>query len=151
MGGSGGLMECGEDRHRPENAAGHVAERDAELDRHVTALAIDAEGARQGLRDDVEGRLVAQRAGQPEAADRAIDQARIDRRQLVIAEPEPVHDTGPVILDEDVGGADEAAQNIGAGRLLQIDDGAFLVAVDAKEVTTLPPPQRLYTPPLAPP
>src|SRR4051812_10483349 len=80
MAGLRALVQGGEDRHRPENAADHVAQRDAELDRHVAALAIDAERARQGLRDDVEGRLVAQRPGQAEAADRAIDQPRVDRR-----------------------------------------------------------------------
>jgi hypothetical protein len=44
---------------------------------------------------------------------------------------------GAVILDQDVGGADEAAQDVGAFRLLQIDDEAFLVAVDAEEIVAL--------------
>jgi len=57
--GPGALVQRGEDRHRPEHAANHVAQRDAELHRHVAAFAVDAERAGQRLRDDVEGRLVA--------------------------------------------------------------------------------------------
>ena len=53
------LVQRGEDRHRPEHAADHIAERNAELHRHMAALAIDAERTRQGLRHDVERRLVA--------------------------------------------------------------------------------------------
>src|SRR5204862_6902967 len=71
--GPGALVQRGEDRHRPENPADHVAQGNAELDRHMAALAIDAERPGQRLRHDVEGRLVAQRSGKPKPADRAVD------------------------------------------------------------------------------
>jgi len=92
----------------------------------VAALAIDAERAGQGLRDDVEGRLVAQRPGQPKAADRAINQARIDLRQLVIAEAEPVHKPRAGNFSTRMSAvATSRRKDLGAGRLLQIDDEAF--------------------------
>src|SRR5947208_13102772 len=131
------LVQCGEDRHRPKYPADHVAQRYAELHRHMTPLAIDAERTRQGLRHDVERRLVPQRALEAKAADRAVDEARVDSRQLLVAEPEPVHHAGAVILDEDVRVGNEAAQDVGARLLLQVDDEALLVAVDAEEIVAL--------------
>src|SRR5437764_10285753 len=131
------LVQCGEDRHRPKYPADHVAQRNAELHRHMAALAIDAERARQGLRHDVERRLVPQRALEAKAADRAVDEARVDSRQRLVAKPEPVHDARAVILDEDVRVGNETAQDVGARLLLQVDDEALLVAVDAEEIVAL--------------
>src|SRR5207302_7898795 len=115
----------------------HVTQWNAELDRHMAALAIAAERPGQRLRHDVEGRLVAERAGEAKSADRAIDEARVERRQLVVAEAEAVHHPRAVVFDEDVGPGNEATQEIGAFLLLQIDDQAFLVAVDAEEIMAL--------------
>src|SRR5256885_7287559 len=103
----------------------------------MAALAIDAERARQGLRHDVERRLVPQRALEAKAADRAVDEARVDRRQRLVAESEPVHYARAVILDEDVRVGNETAQDVGTRLLLQVDDEALLVAVDAEEIVAL--------------
>src|SRR5205823_10665992 len=70
MAGLAALVQRGEDRHRAEHAADHIAEREAELDRQMAALAVDVFRAPPGRRHGVEGRLVAQRAGQAKAADR---------------------------------------------------------------------------------
>src|SRR5215472_1878352 len=106
LAGARALVKRGEHRLRPEHAANHVAERYAEFDRHMAALAVDAERARQRLRDNVEGRLVAQRPTEAKAADRAVDEARVDLRQRRVAEPEALHDAGAVVLDQDVGLSD---------------------------------------------
>src|SRR5206468_8188884 len=60
--------------------------------------------------------------------------AGIDLRQRIVTQPQAVHDAGTVILDEDVGARRKAPHDVGAGRLLKVDDEAFLVAVDAEEI-----------------
>ncbi len=130
-------MQRGENGHRPENPAAHIAKRDAELHRHVAALAIDAERPGQRLRHDVEGRLVAEGPGEAKPADRAIDEARVERGERRVAEAEAVHHAGAVVFHENVGPRYEAAQDVGAGRLAQVDDQALLVAVDAEEIMAL--------------
>src|SRR5205814_9788830 len=103
----------------------------------MSELATKTERARQGLRHDVKRRLVLQRALEAKAPDRAVNEARVDRRQRLVAGPEPVHHAGAVILDEDVRVGNEAAQDVGTRLLLQVDDEALLVAIDAEEIVAL--------------
>ena len=56
------------------------------------------------------------------------------RLQILVAEALAVHDAGAEVLDEDVGVAHQAADELDAARLADVDADAALVAVEALEV-----------------
>ena len=91
-----------------------------------------------GLRDDVIGRPVHigafAAARITEAADRGIDEGRIQFCQFLVAKSQPLHDARPEILDQHMGGAHEIA-DLGLRLLgLEVEDDAFLAAVQAHEI-----------------
>lgn len=66
---------------------------------------------------DVPGpRAVLAPAGDPD-----VDQARVALQRLLRADPEPLGDTGPEALEEDVGVGDEVEQLGDAGGVLEVD------------------------------
>ena len=123
-----------QDRHRGEQAGSDVADRDAHAGRRAAFLAGDAHHAGYGLGNHVEGGFVAIRAGLAIAGDRGVDQARVQCLGIVIPQAQPVHDAGPVVLDQDVAASDQVAQDLLAFLGFQIDRDAALVAVDAHEI-----------------
>ncbi len=62
-----------------------------------------AHHSRQALDDLVVGRRAFHRPLLAEARDRAIDELRIDRLELLVGQAEPGHHAGPEVLDQDVG------------------------------------------------
>jgi len=120
-----------------EQAGDGVRRAAADLGRVVRVGAGHAHPAPHGLGHDVEGRPVhvGALAAAPvaEAADRGVDQARIDGRQGLIAQAHPVHHAGAEVLHHRVGAGDQLAQQLPALGLLQVDDDAALVAVAGGE------------------
>jgi hypothetical protein len=70
------------------------------------------------------------RSGLAEGADAAIDQARIDLRQRLVADTELVHHAGAKILHHHVGFRRKALDDLDRFRLLQVQRQAALAAVD---------------------
>ncbi len=68
---------------------------------------------------------------------RAIDETRIARRQLRITEPEFLQRTGPVILDEHIGGIAQALHELAATRILHVHADAALAHVELQKIAAL--------------
>src|SRR6202044_102137 len=81
-----GLPDARDDRERSAVAAPEVSQREAALGRGATRLARDALPAREPLEGVVVGSLALPRAVHAEAGERAANEARVDRPQLVIAQ-----------------------------------------------------------------
>ena len=60
---------------------------------------------------------------------RAHDQRRVGLRQGRIIQPQPRHDTGTEVLDDNVVGADQPLDDVDRGSVLEIKGQAFLAAV----------------------
>ncbi len=73
------------------------------------------------------GGLRPARAVLAEGGKRGVDQPRIDGREGLVAEPQHLERSGPIILDEDVGGGGELLEDIAIRRLLQIQRDRALV------------------------
>src|SRR5438105_7105332 len=87
----------------------------------LTGLAGDAHRAAGGLGDRVEGQALLIGAARAEALDLGIDDARIDRTDDVITEPQPLDCAGREILGEDIGLFHHFLDQIEAALVLQID------------------------------
>ena len=61
-----------------------------------------------------------------EAADRRVDQARIDMTEPGVVDPQALRDARAVVLDQDVGAADEPAQDLLPLGLLEVERQALL-------------------------
>ena len=72
--------------------------------------------------------------GRAEAADRAVDQARIELAQLLLADAQLLRHAGPEVLDVHVGRLHQLVQALAVGRLLGVERDAALVAVVGLEV-----------------
>ena len=62
-----------------------------------------------------------------------IDQARIEFRNHVIAEPQSCHRLRPDVVDQHVGSGDQSQRRVAPGRLLQIEAETALAAVGVEE------------------
>ena len=129
--------ERGEDPDGRVEPGRDVGDRDADL-RRVTAVGVGRAGDRHqpglGLEQEVVARPADERPGRAVAADREMDEARVERGEDVVPEPEPGEAVRSEVLDEDVGVGEESAQHVGAGGLLQVEPEAALVAVDREVV-----------------
>ena len=72
-------------------------------------------------------------AASAEGGDRGVDEPRVDRRDVGVAEPEPLHVPGLEVLHQHVGGHREVAHDRGARRVLEVDGDALLVGVEGEE------------------
>ncbi len=63
-----------------------------------------------------------------------MDEPRVERPQGLVVEPEPREAVAPEVLDQDVRVGEEAAQDRGAFRGLEVQPERPLVAVDREEV-----------------
>src|SRR6185295_6125368 len=97
-------------------------------------LARDADHAALGLQDEVERRAVAVRAVLAEPRDGAVDDALVPLARRLVVEPEPLESVDPEVLQHDVALLDELEEELLAFRLLEIDDDAALVAMQADEI-----------------
>ena len=72
-----------------------------------------------------------------EAADRAVHEPRVDLRQRLVTEAELVEHADAEVLHDHVGVADQFAQRVPVGLLLEVEHDAALRAVDAGEVAAV--------------
>src|SRR5581483_4718320 len=82
------------------------------------------------------------RPGLAESGDRAVDEARMLRRQRRVVEAELRQRAGAEVLDEHVGVRDEPREDRAPLGPLEVERDALLVAVDAHEVRALPVHER---------
>src|SRR4029079_17783681 len=64
----------------------------------------------------------------------AVDEARVDAAQVVVAELLAIHHAGPEVLDEHVGVAHQAWSELPPARLADVDANAALVAVQTLKI-----------------
>ena len=135
------MRERRADRDRRVHAGHDVGDRDAHAlrpaARHVVALAGDAHHAAHALDHEVVAGALAVRPGLAEAGDRAVDEARIDRLQVVVAEAVAREVADLVVLDQHVALRGELAHDRLALRLREIDGDRLLAAVGRGEVRRL--------------
>src|SRR5262249_47569847 len=62
-----------------------------------------------------------------------VEEPRVERGRRLVAEPEPLHDAGPEVLDEDVGARDQLPGDGLAVGVLEVDGQAPLVPVGRHE------------------
>ena len=98
----------------------------------------DAHQAAHPLGDLVDAAPVGVRAVLAEAGDRSVDQARVPGVHGVEVEAQAVLDRGAHVLDQHVGGVDQAHQHVAALRRLQVQGQRPLVAVQVLEVGAVP-------------
>ena len=120
------------DRH--QHAGAGVAEARPGLDRRPVGLAGHADHAARGLGDHVEGQPVLVLAPGAEALDLAVDDARIDLLDLVVAEPEALDRSRRHVLDRDVGLLQELADDLEPARRLEVERHRSFVGVEHVEV-----------------
>jgi hypothetical protein len=114
-----------------------VTERHTRLDRPAGGLARNAHDATACLGDHVEGEVLLVTAPAAEALHGCIDDARIERRDLVVGEAEPFNYAGREILGKDVSLSDEIAQQLLAAFALEIQRNRFLVRIEHHEVVAV--------------
>jgi hypothetical protein len=121
-------LEQGAGERKGGHRAGRVIDRRrAELDR--VDLRRSGRRHQPGRRLDhvIIGGLPAARPVPAERRDRAVDEARIDRRHRLPTEPQRIESAGTIILDHDVALRDQPLQDRAAGLVLQIESQRALV------------------------
>jgi hypothetical protein len=131
------VFERGENPNRGKEGGAEIGDRDSGLHRRAVGLAGDRHDAGDALRHQIEAALVLHRSRLSIAGDGGVDQPRIEGRQRRVVESQPGHDTGPEILDQDVGGLRQAPHDVLAARGLEIDDDAALATIDGVEARTV--------------
>ncbi len=79
------------------------------------------------------GRQFGRRTGLAVSRNRAIDQLRLERLQRGVVELEPPHDTRTEILDKNIRGRDQAANDLRRLRSLQVEHQTLLAGVELTE------------------
>ena len=84
--------------------------------RRLATLGVGEAGDRHqpgdGLDHEVVARPLGVGAGRPVAADRQVDEAAIERLERGVGEAQPLEAADPEVLDQDVGAADQAPQDL---------------------------------------
>src|SRR5438046_1564646 len=124
--------ERGNGGERTEGACAVVVVSDHVQHRGVVP-ALRRREAGPRLEDGVEAGQRSKGAGRAVAGDRHVHQPRVQARQVLPADPEPVHDTRAEVLDDDVGAADEVEEYLAARCALQVEYQRALAAVPADE------------------
>src|SRR5207253_7557394 len=107
--------------------------RQAGLRRRPVLVAGDAHDAAHALGDEVVAAAMRVGARGPEAGDRAVDQAWVDRPELVPVDAQAPRGAGTIVLHEHVGGLHQAMDDLDARRPLEIDGDPALAAVHREE------------------
>ena len=123
------MQEGEQDALAQEHAGGGVGDGDADAHRAMPGFAGDRHQAAHALHDLVDAGARRVRAVLTEARDGCQDDARVDRLQLLVGEAEALLHRGAEIFHHDVGAGDQPGQHFGAGRRLQIEAQAALVAM----------------------
>src|ERR1051326_4249104 len=128
------LVERAQNADRHQHPGPGVAKGGAGLHRRAVAITGDAGRAAGRLRDHVEGERFFVGAAGAKAFDLAVDDARIDLLDLVIAEPQPFDGAGRHVLDRDIGLLEQLLDDFEAARRFQIQRQRFLVRVELVEI-----------------
>ena len=120
-----------EQRRCQGESAGHagsvIDRRSAELDRVHLLGAGHRHDAGGGLDHVIVGGLRPTRAVLAEGGEGGVDQPRIDRRERLVAKPQRLERSRPIVLDEDVGGGGKLLEDVAIRRLFQIERDRTLV------------------------
>src|SRR5581483_450674 len=125
----------------PDSGA-DVDEGDAGAHGRAAVLAGDAHDPRRRLEERVVAGLRAERAARAEGADRAVDETRVARAQLLRAEPMPLGGAGAKALHEDVGAVGEPEDRLLPARVAEVDGEGALARVRGEEHRSLAAPER---------
>jgi hypothetical protein len=117
------------DRLKPVQSGADVRQGRADPVRDAVRADIHRNETGKRLGDRVGTGALGVRAVLSEAADRQIDQSRVFAAQDVVAQAEPVHDSGAKSFDEDVGGRRHLARGLDRLALFEIQHEAALSAV----------------------
>src|SRR5688500_13427836 len=120
-----------EDRDRCVLPGDDVGECDARLHRRSVALAGHRHPPALSLHDEV---VAGTFASGSKAGDRAPDERRFLRAELLVAEVAALERPGTVILDDDVSLSGETLDELAVRREVKVGGNAQLVSVDAEEV-----------------
>jgi hypothetical protein len=118
-------------RYHPEHCAHNVDDRGA-CAQQLTRRTGHESKAGLELHNLIERRTMLVGAGEV-AFQRQVDQARVERGQLLITATQPLHCTGAEIFENHVGGRDQPLDHRLAFLALQIHREAALVAVEGGE------------------
>ena len=122
------------DGDRTPHAGGEIADGHAVAGRLATRMAGDAHHTRHALRDLVEAGPAAIGTGPAHARDAAVDDLRVRRPDVVVAEAHRLGRPRLEVLDHDIGLRRDPAHRLKTRFVAKIDSEAALVAVDAEEI-----------------
>jgi hypothetical protein len=125
------LAQCCLCRYDPEHRAHDVDDRGAGAQRLARRSGHEGKSGLE-LHNLIERRTMLVRAGEI-AFKRQVDEARVERAQLVITAPEPLHCAGAKIFENQVGGRDQPVNYRLAFLALQIHRQAALITVEGCE------------------
>ena len=132
------LAQGGQRRDRGVEPGQHVGDGDAHLlraaARQVVALAGDRHQPAHRLDEEIVARAVGIGPGLAEAGDRAVDQPGIDRAQILVAEPVAGEPAALVVLQQDVGGRDQPADDLLSPGRGEVEGDRFLAPIGAVEI-----------------
>ncbi len=131
------VVEGRQDRRQCEQRGAEIGQRHAHLDRRPAWLAGHRHQSGDPLGDEIEAAFGGVRPGLSVARDRGIDQRRTILCQRRVIEAEPAHDSRSIVLDEDIGGGDEAPHDVLAARGGEIQHDAALAAIEGIEAGAL--------------
>ena len=108
---------------------GQVGDADAGRGRRVLLATAEAGETGQRLDEQVLAGPPDVRAVLAVADAGAVHEPRVPLRERLVAQPEPLHDARPEVLDDDVGLVDQAKRDVDAVGRLEVEDDAALVPV----------------------
>ena len=130
------LIECGHDRAKGISTGQHIGDIDAAII-GAALLALVGHVREIVSRGSVYHRRVSRQlrrwTGLTIARNRAIDEVVLDRSERLVIEAEPVHYTGPKVLDDDIGCRGEPAYRLDCLRRLEIERNALFSGIELTE------------------
>ena len=130
---------------RQQHAGAGVAQGRTRLARTPVALPGNRHRAAAGLSDHVEGEVVLVGAALAEPFDLRVDEARVQRMEVLPAEPQPLDRAGGEVFDEDIGLLGHFFDEGEAALRLEVDGDGLLVGIVDHEIIGVGP--RLRTAP----
>lgn len=89
------------------------------------------------LNGQIEAAFLRARTGLPIRGNRAIDDARLERTNVVVTEAEVVHHAWPIVFDNDIGALNQLLRLLDVLGILQIERHRALVAIERSEVLAI--------------
>lgn len=125
--------QCRENSLSSGRPGQHIADGETEGNRPLPFVAIQPHDARARLRQQILTRTLYPGALFAIAADRGIDDARIDRPDRFVVQSQPLDNAWPEILDHHVRLGEKPLQRRQVVFVLEIDRKAFLGTIDCVE------------------